>query len=152
MGKKLKRPKRVEDTAEAGGDISSIQDIFAELKASKASSPKADSDKKLQVEESVPLGKKRPRSPNDEMQSTNSASTENVGLYRAPSPTVEMNDDDFFGNARKHRGATSSTKKRGADQGLTKVMTEKEVLKYTGRGGAKAGTTPNCPFDCDCCF
>jgi hypothetical protein len=38
-----------------------------------------------------------------------------------------------------------------SSEGL-KMMTEEEILQATGAGGAKAGSTPNCPFDCDCCF
>lgn len=80
------------------------------------------------------------------------------GLYRAKAPAeeaMEMADDAFFGVSREvAKGGPRKIKGRlePGDEQL-KLFTEAELLRMTGAGrNTKAGTTPNCPFDCDCCF
>jgi membrane protein involved in colicin uptake len=86
------------------------------------------------------------------------------GLYRTAAASVEMADDDFFGEsasastskkaAKKSSSAATlaSKPKRSLEkEGVDRVITEDELMKLTSAKD-EAGTTPNCPFDCDCCF
>lgn len=87
------------------------------------------------------------------------------GLYRAAAATVEMADDDFFGASSSVMAGKAATKKKKSSaalvsgapkrslekEGVDRVITEDELRKLTSVK-EEAGTTPNCPFDCDCCF
>lgn len=84
------------------------------------------------------------------------------GLYRATATSVEMGDDDFFGESVASASASRKTGKKKTSasakpqrslekEGVDRVITEDELLKLTS-GKEEAGTTPNCPFDCDCCY
>lgn len=93
------------------------------------------------------------------------------GLYRAAEKTVAMSDDDFFagttsssaagaGKGGKHRphktssilnDVSTAAQHRLREEGVDRIVTEKELSRMVSRS-KRAGTTPNCPFDCDCCF
>lgn len=83
------------------------------------------------------------------------------GLYREKAPDIDMNDAEFFGDAftdavkgkKKTKKSGAVARKHNAKEmdGLHRMMTEEEVLKITS-SNPNAGSTPNCPFDCDCCF
>ena len=68
-----------------------------------------------------------------------------TGLFR------DLDDDTFFSK----RSATTGTVKRLEDG--TRVVTEdtfnKVLLRQTAASKKSVpGSTPHCPFDCDCCF
>jgi membrane protein involved in colicin uptake len=88
------------------------------------------------------------------------------GLYRTAAASVEMADDDFFGESAGASTSKRAAKKKSSSSGATsvqkpkrslekegvdRVITEDELMKLTSAKD-EAGTTPNCPFDCDCCF
>jgi hypothetical protein len=88
------------------------------------------------------------------------------GLYRPPAASVEMGDDDFFGEAaetssklsKKQKARLSAasagagvSKRSNEKEGVDRIITEDELRTLTS-GKPEAGTTPNCPFECDCCF
>lgn len=136
----------------------SIGDIFGLLSAKKQAAPV----RKREREESVIA----PRAPRLEKATKH----EGDGLFRDTSKTVEMNDDAFFGEAlleqlapddkaakskkskkMKSRAATSAGASRKELRGFDRVVTEDEIVRMTS-SNPNAGTTHNCPFDCDCCF
>lgn len=119
-----------------------IKDIFGKLKSS------ASTTQKLQ------------KSVQSENRTVAESTTD--GLYRDRSATVEMSDDAFFGESasvdktakrKKKQRLADGESRRGASGsvGFDRIVTEDEIRKMTS-SNAKAGTTPNCPFDCDCCF
>ncbi|CBH14768.1 hypothetical protein, conserved [Trypanosoma brucei gambiense DAL972] len=93
--------------------------------------------------------------------------TTSDGLYRAPEKTLELSDADFFNvssQPKEKKGRNKKTGKGGdplADcevpetllrrEGVDRIITVEELRKITS-SNPNAGTTPNCPFDCDCCF
>ena len=85
------------------------------------------------------------------------------GLFRLRDPDVDMSDEQFFESIRspqpRHKPLSKGKaslrlraeegKRRG--DGVGRILTEDELMLLTSKNAA-AGTTPNCPFDCDCCF
>lgn len=158
-GKKHQLKQKGKETAPPQ-DKQAIADIFSGLPKSAPSSapPKVDklleekSKETVPVNSSVRIGKKRPRGENQEIVSSSegveaapmaeAAVPEDAGLYREQGPTVAMDDADFFG-----RGGKAKRK-----QGDLTLLSEADVTRYTMKGGVQAGSTPNCPFDCNCCF
>ena len=68
------------------------------------------------------------------------------GLYKAPAAEDEFDmDDDMFFSRDGGRSV------RRTEDGL-RLLSEEELVRATNAGSKKAGTTVNCPFDCDCCF
>lgn len=61
---------------------------------------------------------------------------------KTPEKTAAVQEDDDFANVR---GA--GTSRPTTSDGL-KIYTEEEL----GLNNPLAGTTADCPFDCDCCF
>mmetsp|Transcript_53206 Transcript_53206/g.61090 ORF Transcript_53206/g.61090 Transcript_53206/m.61090 type:complete len:165 (+) Transcript_53206:145-639(+) len=120
---------------------------------------------------------KKPRAqvvPQEETKRPCEDTTKSDGLFRDTSKTVEMEDDAFFGEAlmeklhvtgdstgpsltkkgskaRKITSTSASASRRKELRGFDRVVTEDEIAKMTSTN-PNAGTTPNCPFDCDCCF
>jgi hypothetical protein len=82
------------------------------------------------------------------------------GLYRAPDVSVSIDDEEFFGSAlRKRKRArdvgTPSATQTSSDPWCSRIISRKELSKMQAGGKKRnpnAGNTPNCPFDCDCCF
>lgn len=89
------------------------------------------------------------------------------GLYHAPQKSVQMNDNEFFSGTwlKADQAATSAgavvtggsadaseaSQELLRKEGVDRIVSIEELSKMLSRN-AKAGTTPNCPFDCDCCF
>ncbi|EAN88248.1 hypothetical protein C3747_1g88 [Trypanosoma cruzi] len=82
------------------------------------------------------------------------------GLYHAPEKTLELSDSAFFDVAsqrqQKKRKANASTATEFPEEvlrreGVDRIVTLEELRGITS-SNPKAGTTANCPFDCDCCF
>ncbi|GET92751.1 hypothetical protein, conserved [Leishmania tarentolae] len=90
------------------------------------------------------------------------------GLYHAPEKSVQMSDNQFFSCTRLREGrATAITttpssagpRTESPDapeellrrEGVDRIVSMEELSKMLSRN-SRAGTTPNCPFDCDCCF
>ncbi|KAG5466817.1 hypothetical protein LSCM1_00994 [Leishmania martiniquensis] len=88
------------------------------------------------------------------------------GLYHAPEKSVHMSDNQFFSGTwlKQDRTAASATSSgaSGAEslqapeellrkEGVDRIVSMEELSKMLSRS-SRAGTTPNCPFDCDCCF
>ncbi|CAC9544856.1 Eukaryotic protein of unknown function (DUF1764) putative [Leishmania donovani] len=90
------------------------------------------------------------------------------GLYHAPEKSVQMSDNQFFSGTwlREDRtvaptattsSAVPSTASPEASEkllrreGVHRIVSIQELSKMLSHN-ARAGTTPNCPFDCDCCF
>jgi phage-related minor tail protein len=48
-------------------------------------------------------------------------------------------------------GPTEASQELLRKEGVDRIVSMEELSKMLSRN-AKAGTTPNCPFDCDCCF
>ena len=75
---------------------------------------------------------------------TSDEKADQEGLFR------DLDDDVFFSK----RSATTGPVKRLEDG--TRVVTEdtfkKVLLRQTATKKAQPGSTPHCPFDCDCCF
>ncbi len=163
-GKKhqLKQGKGSSATAPAQ-DKQAIADIFSGLPKS-APPPAAKTDNPPEVKSketsmvtsSVRIGKKRTRGETQEAGTMKTSSEgaeallvaeaavpEDAGLYREQGPSVAMDDADFFG-----RGGGKAKRRQGD---LT-LLSEADVTRYTMKGGVQAGSTPNCPFDCNCCF
>ena len=88
------------------------------------------------------------------------------GLYRAPETSLALDDAAFFGEAllrgrrkRRRDGNAEATAGDGtSDAWCGRVISRKELAALQHGGVEKrqrnpnAGNTPNCPFDCDCCF
>lgn len=78
------------------------------------------------------------------------------GLYHEASSNVSMNDDAFFAigaTARRKKGDGRGPKVETFDG--CRVITEKDLGREVDKGARNkkdAHRTPNCPFDCDCCF
>ncbi|KAG5491114.1 hypothetical protein JIQ42_01009 [Leishmania sp. Namibia] len=88
------------------------------------------------------------------------------GLYHAPERSVQMSDNQFFSGTwlKEDRTAATATSSVVADtvslqqpeellrkEGVDRIVSMEELSKMLSRS-SRAGTTPNCPFDCDCCF
>ncbi|KAG5467357.1 hypothetical protein CUR178_01000 [Leishmania enriettii] len=88
------------------------------------------------------------------------------GLYHAPERSVQMSDNQFFSGTwlKEGRTAATATSSVVADtvslqqpeellrkEGVDRIVSMEELSKMLSRC-SRAGTTPNCPFDCDCCF
>ncbi|XQJ31171.1 Eukaryotic protein of unknown function (DUF1764), putative [Leishmania guyanensis] len=90
------------------------------------------------------------------------------GLYHAPEKSVQMSDNQFFSGTwlKEDRNATaafttcSAVTSTGSPEvsealqrreDVDRIVSMEELAKMLSRD-ARAGTTPNCPFDCDCCF
>ncbi|KAK7195737.1 hypothetical protein NESM_000504000 [Novymonas esmeraldas] len=89
------------------------------------------------------------------------------GLYRAPEKSVQMSDNQFFSGTwlkedRSAAGACTAVVASSAvaaeaseeqlrTEGVDRIVSMEELSKMLSRS-ARAGTTANCPFDCDCCF
>ncbi|KEG12980.1 hypothetical protein DQ04_01291100 [Trypanosoma grayi] len=91
--------------------------------------------------------------------SKNSDKPTGDGLYHAPEKTLELSDAAFFdlsslrqkGCKKKKSTTTEVPEDVLRREGVDRVITLEELQKITS-SNPKAGTTPNCPFDCDCCF
>lgn len=140
----------------SGASTTEMGDIFGALRTTKVKAPPL-ADTPLSSSSKLPVV-------NTTTTTSNEAKTDssNKGLFRAAAASVEMNDDDFFGEvattAQRSTKRAKKTARVGARQnvslekeGVDRVITEDELMKLTS-GKAEAGTTPNCPFDCDCCF
>lgn len=157
---------------------SDLADIFSALKQNKGREKVAVAAK----EEVVGAGKKHSKKPtegphtsktlsskkdkNSNDQVTGSISKKGskvlketpVGLFVAPDEreeAMEMPDDAFF-NLRSSGEVKGSggKKQRGADD-VDRMITEDQLLRMVrkqNKSGNKPGTTPLCPFDCDCCY
>ncbi|RNF06507.1 hypothetical protein TraAM80_04011 [Trypanosoma rangeli] len=82
------------------------------------------------------------------------------GLYHAPEKTLKLSDSVFFNvvsqRQKKRRKTKESTAVEVSEdllqrEGVDRIVTVDELQKITS-SNPKAGTTANCPFDCDCCF
>ncbi|KAG5492110.1 hypothetical protein GH5_01015 [Leishmania sp. Ghana 2012 LV757] len=88
------------------------------------------------------------------------------GLYHAPERSVQMSDNQFFSGTwlKEDRTAATATSSVLADtvslqkpeellrkEGVDRIVSMEELSKMLSRS-SRAGTSPNCPFDCDCCF
>ncbi|KPA86202.1 hypothetical protein ABB37_00444 [Leptomonas pyrrhocoris] len=93
------------------------------------------------------------------------------GLYHAPQKSVKMSDNEFFSGTwlKADQAATTAAAGLGSSvvgsssdsveasqellrkEGVDRIVSLQELSKMLSRN-AKAGSTPNCPFDCDCCF
>ncbi|RNF26266.1 uncharacterized protein Tco025E_01389 [Trypanosoma conorhini] len=83
------------------------------------------------------------------------------GLYRAPEKTLGLSDSAFFDVASQRQKKRRKTSKDPTAvevaedvlqrEGVDRIVTVEELQKITS-SNPKAGTTANCPFDCDCCF
>lgn len=75
------------------------------------------------------------------------------GLYREKEIATSLSDQDFFESWRKKPNITVSKEAEGlkAREGVDRVVSFNQLQKLLSHN-PKAGTTPNCPFDCDCCF
>ncbi|KAG5492655.1 hypothetical protein JKF63_01234 [Porcisia hertigi] len=89
------------------------------------------------------------------------------GLYHAPEKSVQMSDNQFFSGTwlkedRAAAAAASSSAAPGLEsseatedflrkEGVDRIVSIEELSKMLSRH-SRAGTTANCPFDCDCCF
>ncbi|KAH9601380.1 Protein of unknown function DUF1764 [Trypanosoma melophagium] len=106
---------------------------------------------------------------NSKMESKRSSKTNNNtpakprsdGLYRAPEKTLDLSDAAFFDfpsqrrKGREEKSKTTTSAEISGDvlqrEGVHRIISMDELQKITS-SNPKAGTTPNCPFDCDCCF
>lgn len=130
----------------SGSSSSSIADIFRGMKQPSNSTPENISAKNSS-------SKKRPREERKQ----------HDGLYRAAESSVTMDDSAFFEGVESQRssgkkkllrtveGSARRTTVSAESQGVGRIVTEEEIRKMTSRN-KKAGTTPNCPFECDCCY
>ena len=134
-----------------------IADLFTALNKAKA----VDTNKAAQPPESKKGDDEKRLRPTDNEDDDEVPAD---GLYHAPKPSVTLDDDDFFGpSAKKKRrlqkGAPEEDvqKESGGDSWCSRIISRKELAAMQRGGGKKkkisnAGNTPNCPFDCDCCF
>ncbi|CCW62083.1 unnamed protein product [Phytomonas sp. EM1] len=84
---------------------------------------------------------------------------ESDGLYRAPIKTLEMSDAMFFESSlpnSKRKVIENLNNSSGnanvlRTEGVHRIVSVSELRKMLSNN-PRAGTTPNCPFDCDCCF
>lgn len=103
---------------------------------------------------------------NDEMKRTTSAKKTHAGeeplrpkrdgLFRKKEMTMELSNNDFFrtrGESKAHLVDSSSSTMDAikAREGVDTIVSMSELKKMLSHN-PRAGTTPNCPFDCDCCF
>lgn len=75
------------------------------------------------------------------------------GLFRKPEVSMELSDQEFF-NSKLVKGKITDSKADDAlkaREGVDKIVSMNQLQKMLSHN-PKAGTTPNCPFDCDCCF
>jgi hypothetical protein len=93
-----------------------------------------------------------------------SKSGDGVFRSRPVEDAMQLGDDVFFGEAADTDGAEGETggagkkKKRKSkiislfvEPGM-RVVSENQFTAMTRSKNPNAGATPNCPFDCDCCF
>ncbi|CAG9582589.1 conserved hypothetical protein [Leishmania major strain Friedlin] len=90
------------------------------------------------------------------------------GLYHAPEKSLQMSDNQFFSGTwlREDRAAATTATTSSAvpstespeaseellrREGVNRIVSMEELSKILSHN-TRAGTTPNCPFDCDCCF
>ncbi|CBZ30788.1 conserved hypothetical protein [Leishmania mexicana MHOM/GT/2001/U1103] len=90
------------------------------------------------------------------------------GLYRAPEKSVQMSDNQFFSGTWLKEDRTAATTAVATSavpstespeaseellrrEGVDRIVSMDELSKMLSHN-SRAGTTPNCPFDCDCCF
>lgn len=87
------------------------------------------------------------------------------GLYHAPQKSVQMSDNVFFSGTWLKAdqeapteasivaggGSTEASQEMLRQEGVDRIVSMEELSKMLSRS-SRAGTTPNCPFDCDCCF
>ncbi|KAG8348780.1 putative Eukaryotic protein of unknown function (DUF1764) [Trypanosoma vivax] len=131
-------------------DDQDISAIFASIKK-QGRSPKTDGGNSEGAKKSTTPSKVSERSTGD-------------GLYSAPEKTVELSDAEFFNLGERRRkvplkeGARRCRTSDGAAledllrrEGVDRIISVEELQRITS-ANPKAGTTPNCPFDCDCCF
>jgi len=74
------------------------------------------------------------------------------GLFRQAEPSVmDLSDEAFFqrGDDKPLGGVALSSR---SAVGVSRVVTEAQIKQMTKAKSKRAGTTKNCPFDCDCCF
>lgn len=131
------KAKQKQQTEANQNSKTAINDIFSQLGSSKSKEKNIEQSATVSNKTVSKLQKKAEKRPRDE-------APKKDGLYHAPKEELDMSDDMFF----SRDGGKNI--RRTAD-GL-RLMTEEEIVKATNAGSKKAGTTPNCPFDCDCCF
>ncbi|CAD2216802.1 hypothetical protein AGDE_08688 [Angomonas deanei] len=85
------------------------------------------------------------------------------GLYRAPEKSIELPDSEFFvsGKFVSAKGiekgktpigtASAEEDTLSKSEGVNRIISMDELQTMISKN-PRAGTTPNCPFDCDCCF
>lgn len=86
-------------------------------------------------------------------QSKGSIHPKNDRVYHKPQETVQLSDVEFFSPNSvspaiiPNKFQTEIQNREGVDS----IVSVKQLQKMLSRD-RKAGTTVNCPFDCNCCF
>ncbi|CCW69438.1 unnamed protein product [Phytomonas sp. Hart1] len=96
---------------------------------------------------------------NEALPESKKIKSESDGIYRAPEKTLKMSDDKFFESSlssSNKKPSKNNARNLGSDnlsrtEGVDRIVSEGELQKMLSNN-PRAGTTPNCPFDCDCCF
>ncbi|KPI90278.1 hypothetical protein ABL78_0660 [Leptomonas seymouri] len=155
-------------------DFDDVADLFSAIKKTKArqmdaSATGASAKKDSKTGTKVTTGRKGGSSAATSSFGSNAeAKPVRDGLYHAPQKSLQMSDNEFFsgtwlkadqattanGGLSVVGGGTDSTEASQEllrKEGVDRIVSMEELTKMLSRN-AKAGTTPNCPFDCDCCF
>ncbi|ORC92240.1 uncharacterized protein TM35_000044540 [Trypanosoma theileri] len=165
----MKRKAKKEQQLQNGSAVKSTTAAERKGNATVVINPKEDNDI-AEIFGIIRKGKKQEGDNNNKKHNSKMDSKQNTttntpveprsdGLYRAPEKTLELSDAAFFdvpSQRRRGRGGKSSaTAEISGDvlqrEGVHRIITMEELQKITS-SNPKAGTTPNCPFDCDCCF
>lgn len=78
-----------------------------------------------------------------------------VSMYRVPEKSMGMSDEAFFGKSDASSVTPSTAAVAGEQaflkEGVHRIVSMSELQKMLSTN-PDAGSTPNCPFDCNCCF
>lgn len=120
-----------------GAEEPAVSDLFKGLKKAKEAKKEDSTFKKSKA--TIP-------------QVVNKEQKKKDGLYRKPEVSLEISDREFFNAEGKMSGNTNSSNEAlQRKEGVDKIVSMSELKKMLS-SSSKAGTTKNCPFDCDCCF
>ena len=138
----------------------SIADIFGTMRPTSAGVGAPSSAKTASREQQ----RSAKRAEKEKIKRTRQDRPKKDGLYHAAQASVTMDDSTFFAgveqnndhnlkkkSTRNEQQSVRRTTVSAESQGVGRIVTEDDIRKMTSRN-KKAGTTPNCPFDCDCCY
>lgn len=138
QAKTKKTSSTAKGKAETHDNNEELDAIFGKLKDSK----------KVAVKEAT-----QQMSSNSAKKSSTEQPKKRDGLYRKKEVTVELSDQEFFNGkgVSSSAGTSAANAALRAREGVDKIVSMRELQKMLSHN-SRAGSTPNCPFDCDCCF